>query len=215
MRRPGAFDWWSLASYSLDCPVSGESDGESQGQPMTAMEFILVAHAILTGLGIAEVLRGFGDLIRESPERISRRLLAIAFWALLLYLQIWWAIWRVGTRDAWTFPDFLTLLLPVVILYLVARVLFPRHIDDADLDAHYQRVSPALWLLIAGVYLSFIILQPLLYGTFVPGLIATQVGIAIGALVAIRVRHPGYQVVLISVMFVQMLWRGLVLTIGG
>ena len=41
---------------------------------MTVMEFVLVAHAILTGLGIAEVPRGFGDLILGTPINISRRL---------------------------------------------------------------------------------------------------------------------------------------------
>lgn len=180
---------------------------------MTVMEFILVAHAILTGLGIAEILRGFGDLIRAVPVAMSRRLFGIAIWALLLYFQVWWAIWRLGQREAWSFPDFLVMLLPVVILYLVARISFPKEVDGTDLKAYYERVSPALWLLVASVYISFAVFQPILYGSFQPVLLASQLAIIIAALVASRIRSAWFQSVLIGVMVVQVIWRGLVLTI--
>ena len=81
---------------------------------MSVMEFILVAHAIIVGLAVAEILRGLADLLRGEGTRISYRLLLIAGWALLLLLQIWWAIWRVGDRAEWTFPEFLIFLLPVI-----------------------------------------------------------------------------------------------------
>ena len=181
---------------------------------MSVMEFILVAHAILTGLGIAEILRGLGDLIRGVPVRISRRLLGVAIWALFLYFEIWWAIWRVGERDSWTFPNFLLMLLPVTILYLVARVSFPKEIDGADLDEYYQRVAPALWLLVACVYLSFAIFQPILYGSVIPILLTSQLALAGAALGAIKVKQAWFQYTLILFMLMQGTWRGLVLTIA-
>ncbi len=182
---------------------------------MTVMEFLLVAHSILTGLGIAEILRGFADLIRCTPVTISRRMIGIASWALLLYFQIWWAVWRVGHRDSWNFPDFLLLLLPVVILYLIARLSFPKEIDGADLVAYYRHVSPALWLLIAAAYFSFALFQPVLHGAIIPALLSSQLGIAGAALVATRVRKLWFQLLLIAVMMAQVIWRGLVLTIGS
>jgi len=181
---------------------------------MTVMEFLLVAHSILTGLGVAEVLRGFGDVIQAESVRVSRRLLGIAAWALLLYFEIWWAIWNIGHRDAWSFPDFLLMLLPVVILYLVARLSFPRTVEGADLDRYYERVSPVLWLLVAGVYLSFAVFQPVLYGSFVPILLTSQVIIMLMALIATKVRAVAYHYVLLILMLVQVSWRGIVLTIG-
>ena len=182
---------------------------------MSVMEFILVAHAILTGLGVAEILRGFGDLIRSTPIAISRRLLGIATWALLLYFQVWWAIWRLGERDAWSFSDFLVMLLPVVILYLVARISFPKEIDGADLKDYYERVSPALWLLVASVYSSFAVFQPILYGSFQSILLTSQLGIIVAALIATRVRKAWFQLTLIVLMIAQVIWRGLVLTVGA
>ena len=182
---------------------------------MTAMEFILVAHAILTGLGVAEVLRGFADLIRAVPTTTSRRLIGIAAWTLFLFFQIWWAIWRLGERDMWTFADFLVTLLPVVILYLVARISFPKEVDGADLKRYYERVAPALWFLVAGVYISFAVFQPILYGSFQPVLLASQVVIAVAALVATRIETKLFQLSLLAIMIVQVAWRGIVLTVGS
>lgn len=77
---------------------------------MSVMEFVLVAHAIIVGLAVAEILRGIADLVRAERTQVSYRMLLIAAWALLLLLQVWWAIWRVGDREAWTFPEFLIFL---------------------------------------------------------------------------------------------------------
>jgi len=181
---------------------------------MTVMEFILVAHAILTGLGIAELLRGFADLIRAAPVTFSRRLIGIAAWTLLLFFQLWWAIWRLGARDAWSFTDFLVMLLPVVILYLLARLSFPKEIDGADLKQYYERVAPALWFLVAGVYISFAIFQPILYGSFQPVLLMSQLGIAIAALVAAKVDSKKFHFTLLALMLAQVVWRGLIMTVG-
>jgi hypothetical protein len=181
---------------------------------MAVMEFILVAHAILIGLGIAEVLRGFADLIRSVPVTISRRLIGIATWTLLLFFEIWWAHWRLGERDTWSFPDFLLMLLPVVILYIAARISFPKEIDGADLKQYYKRVAPALWFLVASVYISFAVFQPILYGSFQPVLLASQVLIAIAALVATKIEAEMFQYPLLAIMIAQVVWRGLVLTIS-
>ena len=59
---------------------------------MSVMEFILVAHAIIVGLAVAEILRGFADMVRAEMVHVSYRLLLIAGWTLLLLLQVWWAI---------------------------------------------------------------------------------------------------------------------------
>ncbi len=182
---------------------------------MSVLEFLLIAHSILLGLGIAEILRGFAELIRSAPLNISRRALGIASWALLLYFQVWWVSWQLGHRDSWSFPDFLLILLPVLILYVLARLSFPKKIDGADLSAYYQKVAPALWIAVAAIYLTFAFYSPFLHGELIPLLFASQVIIATAALVAIKVRHFWYQAGLIALMWAQVFWRGYVITIGG
>ena len=112
---------------------------------MSVMEFILVAHSIIVGLAVAEILRGFAELLRSSDTKINYRLMLIAGWTLLLLLQVWWAIWHVSDHATWTFAEFLMFLLPVGILYVIARLCFPVELTGADLNAYYDRVARVLW----------------------------------------------------------------------
>lgn len=183
---------------------------------MSVMEFILVAHAIIVGLAVAEILRGFSDLFRSKKITISYRLILLAFWTLLLLLQVWWSIWHVGTHAVWTFSEFLLFLLPVGILYIIARLCFPVKLTEVDLDAYYMSVAKVIWWLVAATYASFAFLMaPFVYGSIIPEVFASQIGLAALALVASRVNSPPFQVVLIIAMMVQVLWRGFSYAIGS
>jgi len=183
---------------------------------MSVMEFILVAHAIIVGLAVAEVLRGFADLIRSEQTRGSLRLNLIAAWTLLLLLQVWWAIWRVGNREVWTFPEFMIFLLPVAILYVIARLCYPVQMAGADLNAYYRRVARVIWMLVAATYLSFaLLLQPFVFGGIVLPVFVSQIGVAILALLATRIESRGYHLFVIAAMFAQVVWRGFSSVIGN
>ena len=116
---------------------------------MSAIEFVLIAYAILIGMGVAEILRGFADLIRAESVRLDRRLLLFASWVLFIILELFWAMWRVQRQTAWTFAEFLVFLLPAALLYVIARISFPIAMDGADLGAYYERTTPGLWGLTA------------------------------------------------------------------
>jgi len=180
------------------------------------MEFILVAHSIIVGLAIAEILRGLADLVRAKRVRVSYRLLLMASWALLLLLQIWWAIWQVGDRAGWTFPEFLILLLPAGILYIYARLCFPERVADSDLQVYYLQVAPALFLLVAATYATFaFLLSPFVFRTFVPWLFASQLLLVVLAIVASRYRARAFHVFVLAAMIVQVGWRGLATVVGS
>lgn len=182
---------------------------------MSVMEFILVAHAIIVGLAVAEILRGFSELFRSNNINISYRLILIAVWTLLLLLQVWWAIWHVSDHAVWTFSEFLLFLLPVGILYIIARLCFPLELTEADLDAYYSRVARVIWRLVAAIYASFaFLLTPFVYGAINPAVFASQIGIAALALIASRVNSPSFQVVVILIMLAQVMWRGFSYAIG-
>ena len=151
----------------------------------------------------------------ELNQLLSQIVKFFVIISLFLLFQLWWAVWRVGARDTWSFAEFLVMLLPVVILYLLARISFPKEIDGADLKQYYERTSPALWFLVAGVYISFAVFQPILYGSLQPVLLTSQVVIAVAALVATKVSSKKFQFALLAFMIVQVAWRGIVLTIGS
>ena len=183
---------------------------------MSVMEFVLVAHAIIVGLAVAEILRGFADTLRAEGSRISYRLLLIAGWTLLLLWQLSWAVWRVGDRPEWTFPEFLILLFPVAILYMIARLCFPQRVSGSDLQAYYLRVAPKIFVLVAVTYVSFaFLMQPFIFRTFSPWVAASQVSMAILALLASRFHAPAFQLIVIVAMVIQVIWRGLSSVIGS
>ncbi len=183
---------------------------------MSVMEFVLVAHALIVGLAVAEILRGFSELFRSTNTNVSYRLILIAVWALLLLLQLWWAVWHVGDHAVWTFAEFLLFLLPVGILYVIARLCFPAELTDVDLKAYYARVAKKLWWLVAATYASFaFLLAPFIYGGIRPAVFASQITIAVLALASSRLKYASFQVVVIIVMLAQVLWRGFAYSIGS
>lgn len=183
---------------------------------MSVMEFVLVAHAIIVGLAVAEILRGFADTLRAEDARISYRLLLIAGWALLLLWQLWWAVWRVGDRPEWTFPEYLILLFPVAILYMIARLCFPEKVSGSDLQAYFLRVAPTIFVLVAITYASFaFLMQPFIFGAIWPWVFASQVSMAVLAILASRFHAPAFQLFVIIAMVAQVIWRGLSSVIGS
>ena len=183
---------------------------------MSVMEFLLVPHAIIVGLAVAEILRGLADTLRAEDSQISYRLLLIASWALLLLWQLWWAVWRVGDRTEWTFPEYLVLLFPVAILYMIARLCFPEKVSGSNLQAYYLRVSPKIFILVAVTYLSFaLLMQPFIFRTIWAWTAASQVSIAILALLASRFHAPAFHLFVIVAMVTQVVWRGLSSVIGN
>lgn len=183
---------------------------------MSVMEFILVAHAIIVGLAVAEILRGFADIIRSEQLRVSYRLLLLASWALLLLLQVWWAIWRVGDRAEWSFPEFLIFLLPVAILYVIARLCFPEKVTESDLQVYYLRVTRVIFLLVAATYASFaFLLSPFIFDEIIPAVFASQIVLVVLAIAASRYQAPGFHLLVLVVMIAQVVWRGLSSVIGS
>jgi len=183
---------------------------------MSVMEFILVAHAIIVGLAVAEILRGLADMVRAEEARVSNRLLLIACWTLLLLWQVWWAIWQVGDRAEWTFPEFLISLFPVAILYVIARLCFPEKISGSDHQAYYSRIAPAIFLLVGATYLAFAFFwQPFVFGRIVPLVFASQLAVAALAIIASRYHAPVFQLTVIVTMVAQVIWRGLSSVVGS
>ena len=181
---------------------------------MSAMEFVLIAYAILIGMGVAEILRGFADLIRARSVKLHPLLLVFGSWVLLILIELFWAMWRIEERASWTFTEFLVWLLPAALLYVIARVSFPQNMDGADLSEYYSRISPALWLLTACLYVSFTLLPPILYGAVVPLLLSSQLASAILAVMAVKFRNPSFHYVLLASMMAQLLWRGFVVVVS-
>lgn len=137
---------------------------------MTQFEFITVFISIVLAFGVSDILSSWGEQIRLRKQ-VRIYWLHIAWSALLLVLmvQVWWSLWHVVDRPAWTFPEYLVLIAPFLILAVIAYVLTPSlQGDNRDIREHYWSNSgwvfslAALYVLIAITYTVVIVGDDLL-----------------------------------------------------
>ena len=93
---------------------------------MQAFEYLSVLVSIVLGLGITQLLTGFGrwleqrDTFRAYPPAI-----AWAGFLLLVHVQTWWTMFAMGVHEDWNFLQFTAVLLQPIILFLLAVIVFP------------------------------------------------------------------------------------------
>ena len=102
--------------------------------------FLSVIVSIILGLSITQLLQGLSEVINER-DRVRFYQPAIG-WAVLLLIvdvQAWWAMFGYRNRHQWTFLQFATVLLEVILLYLLAALALPNFAGPAvvDLRANY------------------------------------------------------------------------------
>src|SRR5215218_7005221 len=93
---------------------------------MDAFNYLAVLISIILGLGIAQLLTGFGRWI-EHRKRFAAFVPAM-LWAgilLLIHLQTWWSMFGFRFVSQWTFVSFAMVLLQPVTLYLLTILALP------------------------------------------------------------------------------------------
>lgn len=139
---------------------------------MALFEFLMVLVSIIIGLGIAEVLTGIAHVVRaRSRVRgywVHGVLTAVVFVALI---QQWWESWGLRDVPSWSFAALGVLLIGPISLFLIAHLLFPRGIEDADLEEYYFGPMRPVWLFAVCAVLGSTSFRPLFAGQvlFSPG----------------------------------------------
>lgn len=119
---------------------------------MTQFEFLAVFISIVLALGVSDILLNWGDQIRLR-KYIHGYGLHFAWTALVLVLmiQLWWTLWEVRERTDWTFPEYLLLIAPFLIVALIAYVFTPSLQEgERDIKRYYFEHSPWIFGLSAG-----------------------------------------------------------------
>lgn len=108
---------------------------------MDAFSFLSVLLSIVIGLGLTQILTALGRLIRHRDRVIVDWIPLL--WALLMlvvYMQVWWAMFGLRSHEHWTFLKFFFVLLQTVTLYMTAAVVLPEQLEEqgVDLRAYYH-----------------------------------------------------------------------------
>jgi phosphatidylglycerophosphate synthase len=109
---------------------------------LDAFGYLSVLLSIIIGLGVTQLLTGFGRVIRHR-DRVRMDWLPL-LWAIVLlviFVQVWWSMFGLRLQREWSFGGFLLILAQTCALYLMAAVLLPEQVEaeSIDLAAHYDR----------------------------------------------------------------------------
>jgi hypothetical protein len=119
---------------------------------MSGFEFVLVLYAIITGLGISDILAGWAEQIR-SRHRVSVYPIQIALSFLLLYfgISILWSLWTF--RDiVWTFSLYITMGIAPLIISLASRLIrVDTSVDALTTRDQYFQISRPVFLLLSSI----------------------------------------------------------------
>lgn len=108
---------------------------------MEPFEYFVVLSSIILGLGIAQILTGIADIVSNlgnSKPGIAHSILV--FNVFILHIQEWWYTYQYSFDiKVWTLPLVLFLLVYPILLFLLARMIFPTGLrnHETDLDEYY------------------------------------------------------------------------------
>jgi hypothetical protein len=174
------------------------------------LEFVQVLVAIILGLGVAELLKGYADFLRPGNRHFSGLLFGFSIWVFLQLIQFWWFGWRFAGVTAWQFYELLFYLLGPTILYVLSRLTFPNPTETQNLGEYYSEVAGRLWGLVSSFFIYAIGTNVLLLDVPIwssgP---ASQAFLAVYATICSRVENRYLHSTGVVLMIAQLLWRGL------
>lgn len=105
---------------------------------MSQFEYLAVLISIILGLGITQLLSGFGRWLEQRAKlRPYAPSLAWAAFLLLVHVQTWWAMYGLRDASTWSFLQFAVVLLQPIVLFLLTILTFPGPGSREDLRANY------------------------------------------------------------------------------
>jgi hypothetical protein len=124
---------------------------------ISAFEYVTVLISIILGLGVTQILTGIADLVHQN-ERIK------VYWphliwillTLVLHVQEWWVTFELRSYGPWRLPVFLFVLLYPVVLFILARLLFPFGFSEGEIDLRKFYFENYRRIFLFGSFLAFL-----------------------------------------------------------
>jgi hypothetical protein len=110
---------------------------------MQAFDHLAVLVSIVLGLGITQLLSGFGRWLEQRDAvRAHAPSILWAVFLLLAHIQTWWSMFGLRHFEDWSFLQFALLLSQPIVLYLLAHLVFPLSAPGLDLRGNFERQRP-------------------------------------------------------------------------
>lgn len=132
---------------------------------MTQFQFVMVLLSIIIGLGVTDLLSNVARQINHRTKvTFSWLQSGLVLFIFIALLQQWWESWSLQSVESWNFGTMLLMLAGPVGLYIASHMLFPRKIEDIDLEDHYFGNARIFWLLGASVVVVSALFRPIGFG---------------------------------------------------
>jgi hypothetical protein len=113
---------------------------------MSDFEYLSVLVSIILGLGITNILGGFGAMVRNRHRtRLYMPVLVTMFTMFLIHVQTWWSMFGLRDLPHWTIVEFFTVLAQPTVLYLASAMLVPDFSAEGEIDLRAQYRRERLW----------------------------------------------------------------------
>ena len=165
---------------------------------MSTFEFTITLFSIVLAIAIARILGGVADLIKYRA--VLERIPFYTLW--LIYLSLipvgwWFFVWSLRDIEIITLPQFFSLFIVPVTIFISSRLLIPEDADFADIEANFDRVRIPFLLILSCSILVPAGLLSIQQGDFVLArLVLVPVGLVI--LSGVFFSHIVYQYIVVS-----------------
>ena len=102
---------------------------------MTSFEYVTVLISIILGLGITQIVTGVADVIHQWNK--MKLYWPHSLWVILtfiMHIHEWWYTYDLKTHESWHIIPFLFINLYPIMLFVMARILFPFGNMDTETD---------------------------------------------------------------------------------
>lgn len=115
---------------------------------MEPFEYFVVLSSLILGLGIAQLLTGAADILSNLKNvKIGFAHTVMVFNVFLMHVQEWWYTYQyIHEVKTWTLPLVMFLLIYPILLFVLARMLFPTGLRGHETDLHEYFYDQWQWL---------------------------------------------------------------------
>ena len=103
---------------------------------MDQFEYVVVLTSLILGLGLAQILTGFADMLSNNKRTQFYLPHSLFVWFIfLLHIQEWWINYEYAAEiEIWTLKIVLLILAYPIALFIMARMIFPTGIRGHEND---------------------------------------------------------------------------------
>lgn len=113
---------------------------------MTDFEYLSVLVSIILGLGITNILGGFGAIVRNRQRtKLYSPVLVTMVTLFLIHVQTWWTMFNLRGVRHWTIVEFFEILMQPTFLYLASAMLVPDFSGSEPVDLRAQYHGERRW----------------------------------------------------------------------